>query len=269
MSLLRQLERRSQFLAVPHVLPVILSIQVFLYITGYLFGMVDLSRLDFSWQMVAEGEWWRAVFFLVYPPGCHWVLFAFGIYGVYFIGSSIEKEWGPWRFNVFLLTGWLLTVGAGILVPYAVLSNWFIAGSLFLAFAYYAPNYVFYIYFVFPVQAKYLALLTLFLKTLAFVTGGPAAQLAVCAALGNYLIFLGPSMLRDLRSGQRKARWHARQSAARREIAAAGPRHACVVCGKNSDTHPHEDFRYRADDRCYCSEHLRAPLSAGSAEAGR
>jgi hypothetical protein len=269
MSLLSHLERRLRFLAVPHVLPIVLSIQVFLYLTGVLFGMVDLSRAIFSWELVAAGEWWRVFTFIVYPPGCHWALFAFGIYCTYFLGSSIEQEWGTLKFNLFLLTGWVLTIVAGFFAPYAALTNEFIAGSLLLAFAYYSPNYVFQIYFVFPVQVKYLALLALFLSTLAFFNGGPATQLAVGAALGNYLLFLGPAMLRDLRSGRRKARWHAKQKAAHRETAAAGPRHACVVCGKNSDTHPDEDFRYRADDRCYCSEHLRAPLSAGPAEAGR
>lgn len=265
MSLFRQLERRLRFLAVPHVLPIILSIQVFLYLTGTLFQMVDLSRVEYSWALVAAGEWWRVFTFIVYPPGCHWAFFAFGIYCTYFLGSSIEQEWGTLKFNLFLLTGWVLTIVAGVFAPYAVLTNEFIAGSLLLAFAYYSPNYVFQLYLIFPVQVKYLALLALFLSSLAFINGGPATQLSVGAALGNYLLFLGPAMLRDVRSGRRKAAWHARQKAAGREERAAGPRHVCVVCGKNSETHPHEDFRYRADDRCYCSEHVRAPLVGASA----
>ena len=269
MPLPRQLERRLRFLAVPHVLTIILSIQVFLYLTGTLFGMVDLSRVYFSWELVAAGEWWRVFTFLVDPPGSHWVFFAFCIYCTHFLGSAIENEWGTLRFNLFLLTGWVLTIAAGIFVPYAVLSNAFIAGSLLLVFAYYAPNYVFQIYFVFPVQVKYLALIALFMNMLGFFTGGPATQLAIGAAMGNYLIFLGPAMLRDLRSGRRKAAWHAQQKAAGREQRAAGPRHVCAVCGKNSETHPHEDFRYRADDRCYCSEHVRAPLVGAPTEGGR
>jgi hypothetical protein len=145
------------------------------------------------------------------------------------------------------------------------LSNVFIAGSILLAFAYYCPTYVFQLYFIFPVQAKYLALLSLFISTLAFINGGPAAKIETTAALSNYLLFLGPSMWRDFKSGRRHRAWHSRLRADQRETAAAGPRHRCATCGKNSETHPDEDFRYTADDRCFCAEHLpsRRVPSAG------
>ncbi len=260
MSFFRKLERRLQPLAVPHLLPAILLGQVFFYIVR-MFGLMDISVLEYSWMRVATGEWWRVFTFAFYPEGCHWVLYAFGVACTYFLGNVLEHEWGTLRFNLFLITGWLLTIGAGLVMPPAVLSNVFIAGSLLLAFAYYQPNYVFQLYLVFPVQVKYLALLSLVGYTLVFIGGGWAAQLSAGAALGNYLIFLGPSMWRDVKSGRRRLSWHAKLRAERREASAAGPRHRCVVCGKNSDTHPHEDFRYRADDRCYCEEHLRAVIA--------
>ncbi len=256
----RKLERRLQFLAVPHLLPAILLGQVFFYIAR-MFGLMDLSLLEYSWLQVAAGEWWRIFTFALYPAGCYWVLYAFGVACTYFLGSVLEHEWGTLRFNLFLLTGWLLTVVAGIFIPPAVLSNVFIAGSILLAFAYYQPNYVFHLYFIFPVQAKYLALLSLVGYTLALLSGEWASQLSAGAALGNYLLFLGSSMWRDAKSGRRRLAWHAKLRAERREAEAAGPRHRCVVCGKTSDSHPQEDFRYCskcAGDQCYCSEHLRA-----------
>ncbi len=258
---IQTLERWARPLAVPHVLLAIVAGQTFFYLVSLL-GLFDETRLWFAWRKVFEGEWWRVVTFIVSPPAVYWVFFAFAIFCFYNLGEALEAEWGTLKFNLFLLTGWLLTVGLGLLAPTAVLGNGFIAGSVFLAFAYLNPNYVFQLYFILPVQAKYLAAFTLVLYTYQFVTGGMATRLAIVASLGNFFVFLGPQMLRDLSGGRRRLAYRAKQVAAEREIAAAGPRHVCVVCGKNSDTHPDEDFRYRADDQCYCSEHVRQPMVA-------
>ncbi len=265
---LHKLERIARPLDVPHVFPAIVAGQTFFYLVSLL-GLFDESRLWFSWAAVFAGEWWRLLTFLVAPPNVHWVWFAFAVSCLFSLGNALAQEWGTPRFNLFILLGAVLTISAALLSPNEPIGSGFIAGTIFLAFAYLNPNYIFQIYFIFPVRAKYLALLTLFLYTLAFVSGGMATRLSVIAALGNCAVFLGPQLLADLRGGRRQLAFRARQKAAHREAAAAGPRHVCVVCGKSSDTHPHEDFRYRADDRCYCSEHLRAPLAGASAEAGR
>lgn len=249
-----KIERRAPWIGMPHLLLGILAVQVMFYLSAQL-EQFDLHRLMFSWSMVMAGEWWRVVTFLFYPPGCPWYLFAFGIACTYFLGSSLEREWGTFRFNLFLLTGWWLTIGVGLLVPTAVLSNVFIAGSILLAFAFYAPDFEFRLYFIFPVRAKYLALLSLVYSTLAFIFGGAAEKLAVVAALGNYLLFFGRPMWGELKAGHRQFNRRSKLRADLREAAAAGPRHQCAACAKNSDTHPEEDFRYSADDRCYCAEH--------------
>lgn len=260
MSWSRKLERHLQFLAIPHLLPAILLGQVFFYVVG-LFRLFDVSVLQYSWMDVAAGEWWRIFTFPFCPAGCYWVLYAFGVASTYFLGEVLVQEWGALRFNLFLITGWLLTVAAGILMPPAVLSNVFIAGSILLAFAYYHPNYIFNIYFVIPVPVKYLALASLVGYTLAIASGRWSAQLSAGAALGNYVIFMGPSIWRDVKTGRRRQAWRARAREGKREAEASGPRHRCVVCGKTSESHPQEDFRYCskcAGEQCYCSEHLRA-----------
>lgn len=261
-------ERIARPLAVPHLFPAIVIGQVFFYLLDLL-KLFDTSLLWFAWDPVLAGEWWRVLTFAVSPPDVHWVWFAFAVSCLYSLGSALEEEWGTLRFNLFLLLGAAFTLAAALLTPHRVVGSGFIAGSIFLAFAYLNPNHIFQLYFIFPVRAKYLALIALFLYTLAFVQGDLAVRVSVIAALGNCLVFLGPQMLNDFRGGRRQLAFRARQKAARREEIASGPRHVCVVCGKNSESHPHEDFRYRADDRCYCSEHLRAPLVAAPSEPGR
>ena len=261
-------ERMAGPLASPYLFPAIVAGQTFFYLARLL-GLFDESRIWFAWSLVRAGEWWRLATFAVSPPDVGWIWFAFAMSCLFSLGNALAAEWGTLRFNFFLLLGGVLTLAAALLSPNEPVGSGFIAGTIFLAFAYLNPNYVFHLYFVFPVRAKYLALITLFMYTLAFVSGDLATRLSVLAALGNCLIFLRRQLIDDFRGGRRQLAFRAKQKAAHREAVASGPRHVCVVCGKNSDTHPHEDFRYRADDRCYCSEHLRAPLATNPVETRR
>jgi membrane associated rhomboid family serine protease len=254
------LNRWAQPLAVPHVLLTLVIGQTFFYLTDLL-QLFDSSRLLFAWTPVLYGEWWRLFTFPFSPPDVHWIFFAFAVYCLYSFGQALEAEWGTLRFNFFLLVGWIFTVAAGWFAPSSPMSNGFIAGSIFLAFAVLNPNHVFYIYFILPIRAKFLAVITLALYTFSFATGSVSTRLAIAAALGNWLVFLGPHLWQEFRSGRRRLAHRTKHAAAERELSAAGPRHVCVICGKDSDRHPHEDFRYRADDRCYCSEHVRHPLA--------
>lgn len=255
MSLLNQLERRLQPLAVPHVILAIVAGQTFFYIAN-LIQAVDLTRLMLVWTLVGDGEWWRLASFALMPPASHWALVAFALYMLYFLGDALESEWGTLRLNLFLLTGWFLTIAAALIAPKSVMDNGFITVSVFLAFAYLNPNFTFYLFFIIPVQVKWLALLTWIFFAATLVLGSPAERLAVLASTGNFLIFFAARIVRDLKTGKRQIAQKAVRRTEQRELDAAGPRHRCATCGKNSDTHPDEDFRYTADDRCFCSEHL-------------
>ena len=264
MSWSLKLEKRLQPLAIPHVLLALVAGQTFFYLAE-LIHLVDRSRLVLAWALVAQGEWWRLFSFTLVPPDAHWAFIAFALYMVYFLGSALEDAWGVLHFNLFLLSGWLLTLGAASLAPTMLANNTFIGGSIFLAFAYLNPNYVFYVFLVIPVKVKWLALLTWVFYGIAFFAGGPGARWLVLASVGNFLLFFTPRIVADLRTGKRQADGRALRRSEKVEAAAAGPRHRCVVCGRDSNTHPEEDFRYRADERCYCAEHLRAVLAEEAA----
>jgi hypothetical protein len=259
MSLLRKLERRLQPLAVPHVILAIVAGQTFFYLTALL-GLVDPGRLVLDWKLVTQGEWWRLTSFALVPPASSPIFIAFALYMLYLLGNALEEEWGTLRLNLFLLSGWALTIVASVFVPETIVTNAFIGSSIFLAFAYLNPNYVFYIFFILPVKVKWLALITWLYFGYILITGSMAARLLALASAGNFLLFFGARIISDLRSGKRHMDGQLKRRAAAREAEAAGPRHRCVVCAKNSDTHPQEDFRYCskcAGDQCYCAEHLR------------
>ncbi len=157
MSLIDKIERRAPWISAPHVVLALVAGQTFFYLTGML-GMVDISRLGLAMELVRDGEWWRVLTFVFYPPATHWALVAFGLYCFYMIGGALEQEWGRAKLNLYLLAGYGLTLAAALTVPEARVDNYFAGGALFLAFAYLNPNYVFYVFMIVPVQVKYLAL---------------------------------------------------------------------------------------------------------------
>jgi len=263
MSLVNKIERQFPWIAAPHVVLALVAGQTFFYLTGML-GMVDVSRLSLSMSQVLGGEWWRLATFVFYPPATHWALVAFGLYLFYMMGGALEQEWGRARLNLFLLTGYLLTVVAAALVPGARVDNYFAGGALFLAFAYLNPNYVFHLFLVLPVKVKYLAIVAWVYFAYLFFTQGLPTKLLVLAGTGNFLVFFGTTLWRDIKTGRRHMQHQTKRRAERSEAASAGPRHQCAVCEKNSDTHPDEDFRYAADDRCYCETHRQKKPAGGS-----
>jgi len=258
MSWLNKLERRLEPFAVSNITLLFVVGQAFAYLTG-MFGLADLSRWVLVPALVLDGEPWRLITFLFVPPASHWAFIAFALYFLYFTGNALESYWGKVRYNLFLFTGYALTVGLAFVNPYFVAENKFIAGAIFLAFAYLNPDFQLLLFFILPIRIKWLALFLWAGFGFALVTGNWATRLSVLAAVGNFLIFFARDLVLDLRSGRRRMKVNAERAAtARREE--TEPRHRCYVCGKTDLTHPDLDFRYCSKcsgDQCYCPEHIR------------
>ncbi len=232
--------------------------QAFVYLSVML-GLLDISRLLLVPALALHGEPWRLLTFILIPPNASWLFIAFALYLFYLFGSSLEQHWGAVRYNLFLLVGYLLTVGLSLLTPTAIATNIFIGGSVFLAYAWINPDFVMYIFFLLPVKIKWLGLLTWIGYGYGFATGGWPARYAILGGVGNFLIFFARDILQRMRQGRRSMGTQASnfsQNNPDRE-----PRHTCHVCGKTDISHPELDFRYCskcAGDQCYCPEHLRA-----------
>ncbi len=257
MSLLSKMERHFGRYAIPN-LPLYL---VFGQVTVYL--AVLIGRLDREWfvlvpRLVLMGQWWRVFAFLLMPPPMGIIFIGFAWWIFYMMGSALEDYWGSFHFNLFVLVGAALTLGLSFLQPDVPVTNAFLAGSVFLAFAFLNPNFELLLFFVLPVKIKWLALITWVGYAFAFLTGGWSSRLQVLAATGNFFIFFGFDVVRSLRN-QRRASVHR----AERTEAAGRPgeaRHRCRICGKTDVSNPELDFRYCskcAGDECYCPEHIR------------
>jgi hypothetical protein len=258
MAFLNRLERILGRFAIPNLSLYFVIGQVFFWSVSFL-GFFDLNRIALVPFLAMNGEPWRVVSFLFYPPSSHPVFIAFAWYLFWMMGSALEGYWGVFRYNLFIFTGWALTVAAAFIFPGSYTTNLFLAGSVFLAFAFLNPDFEMMIFFILPVKIKWLALIQWLFYGYALAVGSWPVRLATLAAVGNFLLFFSGEIVHRIKTGRRRMEHQARASAAR--ASEREPRHRCVVCGKTDLTHPNEDFRYSDDDQCYCSEHRGAKKS--------
>lgn len=256
MALLDRLERALGRWALPGVSLYLVIGQVGIYLLAML-GRMDATLLMFVPELVRHGEPWRLVSFLFLPPNTNFVFIVFAWWMFYLMGNALEAYWGAFRYNVFLLVGYGLTVGLAFLQPGAIVSNTFLAGSVFLAFAYLNPEFEIMLFFILPVKIRWLALFAWASYAVLFVMGSWASRLQIVAAVGNFFLFFG----RDLWLSAGLVRRRRAQAAVQRSRAAEEeePRHRCRICGKTDRTDPQLDFRYCskcAGSQCYCPDHI-------------
>jgi membrane protein implicated in regulation of membrane protease activity len=252
MGFLDKLERKFRGFGIPHITLYLVAGQGLFFLFLYS-GKADLTRALLVPALVLEGEWWRLFSFLFIPPASNVFFIFFALYFFYLMGQALESHWGTFRYTVFLLTGYVLTVGASLLTPYTPATNIFIGGSVFLAFAFLFPEFELLIFFILPVRIKWLALLAWIGYGWSFVSGSWTTRLMIAASVGNVLIFFGRDILWRVRSGGRKVTQQARTVSGSRKAF-----HTCAVCGKTDISHPDMEFRYCpvCGGLGYCMDHI-------------
>ena len=257
MKLLEKLERKLYRFAVPHLTLLITIGQVVIYVLWQI-KVVDLEDVIFYPDRVLNGEVWRLFTLLFTPPITNPIFAFFAWYLFYLMGSALEGHWGRFRYNLFLLVGYLATVGVAFFQPGAAASNGYLGGSVFLAFAYLYPEFEIYLFFILPVKIKWLAMLTWIFYFIQFAFGAGITRLTILASVVNFLLFFGREIYQRLRYGRRIMTQQAQQiiKGNRRE-----PLHRCAVCGATDVSHPQAEFRYCTGcdpATAYCLEHLEA-----------
>ena len=254
MRILNRLERLLRPIAVPNLTLGLIVVQVSTF-------LVALTRPDMlAWielvpARVLEGQVWRPLTFLLIPPFGNPICLAFYWYLFFLMGTALEHYWGVARYNLYLLSGFLASVGVSFLTPEQPLSNAFLQGSVFLAFAFLNSDFTLLLFFFVPVRIKWLALLAWIGFGLVVIGGDWSMRLAALAAVSNFLLFFAPDLWGRVQSAQRRMAMQARLAA----VPDKPYYHRCLVCGITDRTHPQMDFRYcsRCAGACgYCTEHL-------------
>ena len=256
MKLLDRLERRFGRLAIPNVTVGLILGQVALFILDYTDARPGvLANAMLMPHLVLKGEVWRLVTFLFVPPANHPIFAFFFWYLFYLMGTTLENQWGNFRYNVYLAIGILATVSVAFVFPSLTSSNGFLQGSVFLAFAYLYPDFVLQLFLILPVKIKWLALIAWISYLLGFLFGDGLTRLLIAASVSNFFVFFSGDIVRRLRAVHRRKSWESQQEALKSK-----PRHQCLVCGITNLSDPKMEFRYctKCVGQCgYCSDHIR------------
>lgn len=252
MDLISKLERRFGSWAIPNLAIYLIAIQgigVALLMGGY----VDYLDLILHGSSVMDrGQWWRLLSFMMLPKTLSplWLFFAFYIF--YLMGNALEQQWGTFRFNLFILCGYLLTIAMAFINPGVIITNTYFLGCVFLAFATLFPNVEFRLFFILPVKVKWLGWLTAAAYVFTLVAGDTGSQLGVVAAFANYALFFGKAFVTSLKADRRRKAFQAERA----EVAAQ-PLHTCAKCGATDKSDETLHFRYCSTcGKCYCESHI-------------
>ena len=261
MNFLTKLEQKLGRFAVPHLTLGLIACQVLVFLAIQVQVNPERQqafehRLLLIPDLVMAGEVWRLITFLVVPPITN-VIFAFFFwYLFYLMGTALEYNWGSFRFNLYLLIGYLATVAVSFLEPNSPSSNGYLQASVFLAFAFLFPDFELYIMFLLPVKIKWMALLTWIGYGFTLLFGEWLSRFLVLASVANYLLFFGKDIIDRVKVGRRRMA----VQAARLKVKEPPYNHRCTICGITDKTNPSMDFRYCskcAGARGFCTEHLR------------
>jgi hypothetical protein len=275
MSLLSRLESKFRRFAIPNLTVILIAGQILMFVASSApAGMEQapaVHAIKLQPEKVMQGEVWRLVTYLFDPPAKNLIFAFFGWYLFYLFGTTLESVWGTFRYNVYLLSGYLSSLAMTFVGWFALgttgesATNLFLYGTVFLAFARLYPEFVLYIFFVLPVKIRWLAMLQWFVYGVTLVAGpGWLTRLMVLAAVFNYLLFFGVEIWQNAKHGHRRMQFRARSLRRPSKII-----HKCHVCGRNSDAEPLVQFRYCSrceGDLCYCPDHVQNHQHVGNAD---
>lgn len=230
-----------------------------------------LNFLYFNLQSLLHGEIWRIVTFIFVPNTSRPFMLLIELYFYYWIGSTLERQWGTAKFNLYYFSGVLLTVIAVSVASFLSGHNMIIAGtyyvnlSMFLAFACLFPDTQVLLFFIVPIKMKWLAILDVAMIGFDIISyaisGAWYNVLQPIIALLNFAVFIYP----ELHYRVERHRYQHRpqtvnfKKAVKEQKQEKGYIHKCAVCGRTDTDYPDLDFRYCskcAGYHCFCQDHI-------------
>ncbi len=246
------------------------------YVIGYLITFLSpqlLNYLRLEPQMILQGQIWRLFTWILIPPSSFGIFTFVMLFFYYSLGTTLETTWGKFRYNAYILSGFLLTIVGAFIVYFIyilqgyssvtgigyVFSTYYVNLSIFLAFAANYPDMQVMLYFVIPVKIKWMALLDIAILAFDIVRSGFQWELIVVivASLANFLIFF-LSTRNYKRVSPREI--HRKQEFKRQvHKAPTITKHKCAICGRTDEDSPELEFRFCS--KCngnyeYCQNHL-------------
>ena len=226
---------------------------------------VLLSYLRFDAGLIMQGQIWRLITFMVYPPSMGLLAFLV-FYFYYWMGTALEQVWGTAQFNIYLLIGWALTVIYGFLVYFIgglriSIDAQYLYLSMFFSYAALFPDQTVLLFFFIPIKMKYMAIIDAVYFLAAVITNPFPVNLLPVVAVLNFFIFFSGTLLQRIpkKASQSTINFRKASQKIRREEREKLYHHKCAVCGRTDTDYPGLEFRYCsrcAGYHCFCSDHI-------------
>lgn len=276
MNFLNKMERQYGRYAIHNLTKYMIGCYAIGYILLYIGQAFDANFFQYlllSPYHIMHGQIWRIVSWILIPPSSSNIIFVLIMLSFYYyLGTALERTWGAFRYNVYILGGMLCTV-IGAFILYFIsgsnemfslingmsFSTYYINLSIFLAFAMNYPDMEVLFMMIIPIKIKYLALLDVAYLLFDLIRGGWGTRTVIIASLLNFIIYF--LMTRNYRriSPQEIHRKQQFKKAVHPQMTPGGTRHKCAVCGRTEKDGEHLEFRYCS--KCngnyeYCQDHL-------------
>ena len=260
---------------IPNLMRVIVIGNVAVYVLMLLTQANDanaLSFLTFNLNALLHGEVWRLVTFVFVPGYSSPFALLISLYFYYWIGSTLERQWGTAKFNLYYISGALLTV-LGVVLASLITGNPYLTAagtgyvnlSMFFAFAFLFPDTTVLLFFILPVRMKWLAYLdgALFAFDIIKAIGAHnwAGVVLPIVALLNFAVFIWPEVhyLAARTKRQYSPKTVQYKQAVKQQETEKGYHHKCAVCGRTDTDYPDLQFRYCSKCvgyHCFCQDHI-------------
>ena len=263
---------------------------ILFYACGYLINWINPVMFNYltlnPYAILFKGQIWRLITWLIIPPENFSFFTLIMLYFYYSIGTTLERTWGTYRYNLYLFLGIIFTaVGAFAMMGFVYLfqkdilfamgaenyfavlstmfSTYYVNMSIFLAFAATFPDMQVLLFFFIPIKVKILGIIYGVLLVYEFIAGvgnkylNAANRFVIGASLLNFIVFfltsrnmihMSPKQVKRRQEFKREVKQSAKIT-----------RHKCAICGRTEETNPELEFRFCSKcDGNYenCKDHL-------------
>ena len=285
MRFIEKLERKYGKYGIPNLTTYV----IICYVLGYLLMRLNpavLSLMSLDVSKILQGQIWRLVTWVIYPPNTsNFLFFVISILFFYYpIGTSLERTWGSFRYTLYIFSGLLFTIISAFLLHFitggfveiggmvysiggSIFSTYYISMSVFLAYALSYPDMQVLLWFIIPIKMKWMAIvygaIILYDVFTYFRNGLWFVAVPIIASLLNFIIFfLSTRNLQHYNPKEVKRRREFKKAVAGSRVnpqTCGVTKHKCAICGRTELDHPELEFRFCS--RCngnyeYCQDHL-------------
>lgn len=276
MNWLSKLERKWGRYAIPNLMAWLIGA----YAIGFVLYQINpsiLGMLVLSPYHILHGQIWRLVTWIFMPTETNLIFLLIMAMFYFQLGTTLERTWGTFRFNVYIFSGMIFTV-IGAFLLYAILylvnggvtaemymmgygfSTNYINMSIFLAFAVMYPDMQVMLYFIIPIKMKWMAIVYGVLTVYEFAVSGWTGKISIVMSLLNFIIFFLSTRNLNRYTPHEIHRRQKFKAQMRQPRPGSGiTKHKCAVCGRTEESNPGLEFRFcsKCDGNFeYCQDHL-------------